>query len=410
VAASDRGAIRRWAAAHAATVPASAAAHPGGAGRAPESPPPTPEPAPTVLASCTEIQSWDPGSGVVESIALANDPAGRPLLASGSTEGVRVWDPLSGELLESPAGYGSEIWMVACGYGTDGRLLLAASDFFGHVILGQPLSGEPPVLFTSQSEELIDVVWGYGVSGQSLLAAGTDDGVRIWDAETGELLRTTFVPGRHRGPVAWGYLADGRSVLAVSGPGMALSVYDSDSGEALPIAPETRAGLTTLCWGYRPDGRPLLVGCSGEAVYVWSERGGEFTASVLTQIGAYSVAWAPLADGRMLLALTTQGALQLWDIHSMSLLHETPIEPGALALDILDWIAAPDGRLLLASAEDAGRIRIWDVVLDPPARWTADPPRSRGDRVRARAAALYVAADDRPSPPVVLASVTETRT
>jgi WD40 repeat protein len=324
------------------------------------------------LAACTEVQSWDPGRGIVESIALARDPAG--------------------------------------------RLLLASSDEHGVVTVGQPLSGEPSDVFTSQAGEPILMTWGYQEDGQPLLATRSEDAVQVWDAETGELLHTTSDPVDLLAPVAWAYLPDGRAVLAVGSRGTVMSIYDPVSGEKLQSAPGIRNEYAwTLSWGCQPDGHPLLITCTHEGVSVWSEHDGEFFASVLTERVSDSAAWAPLADGRMLLATTTGDSLQLWDMHGMSLLHEAPMVSGNGSTDILDWVATPDGRLLLANAGDARRIRVWDVVLDPPARWTGDPPRSRGDRawgdgVRARAESRLVADDDRPPPPVVLTSITETRT
>ena len=295
-----------------------------------------------------------------------------------------MWDPFTGELLGSPDGRGSGA--VAWGHGADGRLLLAWDIDRRAFIVGQPLSGEPGDVFTSRAGESFSVAWGYRADGRPLLAARSSTAVQIWDAETRELLQTISDPGNVvLTPVAWGYLPDGRSVLATISPGTEVSIYDPVSGEKLQSASAmTDATTWTLSWGYRPDGDPLLAACSEAGVCVWSERDGEFTASVLTETSAYSGAWAPLTDGRLLLATTTEDALQLWDVHRVSLLYETPIE-SAEGWDILDWIAAPDGRLLLASAEVHARIRIWDVVLDPPARWTGDPPRSRGDRGRARA-------------------------
>jgi WD40 repeat protein len=309
------------------------------------------------------------------------------LLATASSEGVRVWNLLSGELLGSPPGHGGRPRSVAWGQGRDGRLLLASAGTDNLVTVGPPLSGETPAALNGHQGAVRSVAWGYQADGRPLIAARVTSGLQIWDAETGEKLRTITDNLLSDSRVVWVYLTDGRPVVAIgsSGRGSAVSIYDPTTGERLrTLAMREGDTLQALAWGYRPDGAPLLAAGSREGISVWSECDGEYTVSVLTETYPGSAAWAPLVDGRILLAITTEDALQLWDIHSKSLLHEAPIDSSTQAFDILDWIATPDGRLLLASAEGTRRIRIWDVVLDPPARWTEDPPRSRGDRVRTR--------------------------
>ena len=65
-------------------------------------------------------------ASAVTSVAFGTAPDGRLLLATGSTDGARVWDPLTGRLLRGPLiGHADWVSSVAFGTAPDGRLLLA---------------------------------------------------------------------------------------------------------------------------------------------------------------------------------------------------------------------------------------------------------------------------------------------
>src|SRR5262249_10528551 len=93
-----------------------------------------------------------------------------------------------------------------------------------------------------------------------------------------------------------------------------------------------------------------------------------------------SVAWAPLPDGRALLASVASEGLSLWDGHTVERLHIEPLVSDITSPQNLDWALTQDRKLLLAAASADGLIRVGEVVLDPPADRPEEPRAPRAVR------------------------------
>lgn len=355
-------ALAQWAAAQAATAAESAQA--SGAAAAPA--------APAELASFTEARTWSDGEQV-RAVALGRDADGRLVLASGgrNDSAVRVWDALTGELLRTLTGHTEDIACVAWGYRPDQRPLLASASHDGTVRVWDYGTGEVLHSLSGHGLRSFCAAWGYRADGSPQLATSGDSvNVRIWDPLSGEELHQVKVGSEYVHSLSWARRPDGLGPLAVAGTEKMVSIWTPDLSPGQQLANRTeRRRLWNAAWGGPPNGQLLLATSSPEGgVRVWTEDG-ESTGPSLPPGARWTLAlaWAPLTDGRAVLATTSPDSLDLWDGRGLRPLHHQVLDMQGTGLHALDWGVTADGRLLLAAASAGGQIHVWDVVLDPPA-------------------------------------------
>lgn len=133
------------------------------------------------------------------------------------------------------------------------------------------------------------------------------DGVRVWDAASGELCRELAWKAR---PVDWGH------------------------GRKLP-----KRGSYTLALS--PDGRSCAVGCSDGLVRVFEVATGGLRGQVEVQAG--NIAFSP--DGRLLATGGTgEGVLRFWDLRDTGEGSTRKIEPHEVT-DLWDDLGSEDARI-----------------------------------------------------------------
>ena len=177
----------------------------------------------------------------------------------------------------------------------------------------------------------------------SRIATGSDDGVRVWDAVTGEDL-FSLEYSRLARSVAWS--PDGSRIATGSDEGV--RVWDAVTGEDL-FSLECGRGVGSVAWS--PDGRRIVTG-SDEGVRVWDAVTGESLFSLKRSRLARSVAWSP--DGSRI-ATASAGGVRVWDAVTGESLFSLK---RSRLVDSVVW--SPDGsRIATASA---GGVRVWDAV------------------------------------------------
>jgi WD40 repeat protein len=340
----------------------------------------------------------------VESIAFGLGPDGRLLLAVSSGSRVRVWDPVTGEPVGRPLSNESRRHSLAFGIGADGRLLLAGAltacrdldePTYEVVRVWDPVTGEVVV-----DRELSPgwAVLGTGPAGRLLLASMTAHGkARMSDPVTGALVGNALPGGRH-----------GLDFRAFGvGPGRRLLLVFADRhGEVQVKDVATDATVAEIYLGHT---RPMGFGTGPEQNLLLASGGGLLSAStvevrdtahVLSNTNdltlsiskaltghtqpVTAVAFGTDRDARLLLASGSKDhTVRIWDPTASGNADEQLRRLKGWFQPTGDWIqptgakSVLDGRLL-ATDSDGQVIRVWERALnqnageDPYLQWGFD--------------------------------------
>jgi WD40 repeat protein/serine/threonine protein kinase len=299
---------------------------------------------------------------VVQTIANAHTKAvvcvafhrgGQYLASVGSDRRVKVWDlTTEKELLDEPCDavrkFGTA-YTVA--FSADGRLVAAASK--GAVRVWdwrnrQLLHSLPPHQFHS-------IPVAFSPDGRHLATGTFREGLKLWNPETGVLLRTMA----HRHPLsALAFSPDGKWVAAASFD-RTVKLSDAATGEVLHNL-DLHTG-NVECVAFSPDGKRVASAGEDKTVRLWDATTGREVLGLRGHGGRCGcVAFSP--DGRRLASASTDGTIRFWDA--------TPLrgDEGQELLtfsrhshEIRGVACSPDDSRRIASAGSDGVVRIWDV-------------------------------------------------
>jgi WD40 repeat protein len=228
--------------------------------------------------------------------------------------------------------------------------------------------------------------------GKRLASASRDDAwVRIWDAESGEMLHKVKLPAVKEMALS----EDGKSlaviVRTVSADGSGICLWKEGTEKARQLANKTeQAGCLLVhegqlwigsprgivCWDLERDrelreyrhetptivtalayyggAKPLVAAATENGVLVIKTAGEKYDAHISEKGIATAVAFAP--DGESVAVGTDRGSVYVWEINDKKLLLEYDVRPNAIGVTSLAY--SSDGKQLI-SVNHAGECYRW---------------------------------------------------
>jgi WD40 repeat protein len=224
------------------------------------------------------------------------------------------------------------------------------------------------------------------------LLTGGSTGARLWDADSGRLLRH-FPEARgpavldHSGPrflvgnfwLSWNMPPS---------PQDSVTVWDLATGR--PVTPPLRHAARILAGYFSPDGRRVLTVSVDSTAQVWDARTGSRVTPPLRH-SARVCAGAFSPDGRWVATGSWDGTACVWDAATGELVAPPLAPPPDSRSRIESLVFAPGGRELL-TGHGADTVRTWNVEGDrrplPELRLLAELVSGRRIDGRGRAVAL----------------------
>jgi len=187
--------------------------------------------------------------------------------------------------------------------------------------------------------------------GRYCVSGGRENAIRVWDAGTGQLLRTL------EGHTDWikelVFLPDGKRCLSASDDG-AVRLWDVGTGECLHVFADNAGQVFSVA--VSPDGQQALSGGTDGVLRLWDLKTGECVKKLTGHTGLIiSLAFSP--DGWRCATGSHAGWVRLLDLETGEDLRAFQGEPdsGLLAIAF-----SSDGQRCLAGNRN-GTIHIWDA-------------------------------------------------
>lgn len=197
-----------------------------------------------------------------------------------------------------------------------------------------------------------DLAWA--ISPDARLLASANDGLTLWDALSGHLLRS--IP-RVGWVTALGFRGDGRMLFAGTEDGRLVLVDVSEVNQytlrRTQIVSVARRSL--IAGAFSPDGKLLALACEDRSIYLWDTAQSKVVGTLQGHTTHMSgLQWS--GTGRELFSAGWDSNVYAWDVgrKCISFLYNGHTDP-VLALAI-----TADGEWL-ASADRGGQICIWCV-------------------------------------------------
>ena len=301
------------------------------------------------------LKLWNVATGQViwsvsasdTSVALSHD--GR-LLATGSELNIRLRDPRTGQVRLTLPGLRYDVHCLAIS--PDGTRLASGGETGdgqeGELRLWDPQSGQ--ALQTLASDGSVTTV-AFSPDGRTLASGGRDKAVHLWNVPTGALLRT-LEAGKISDVNSLAFSPDGK-LLAVAGLDAAVRLYDPRTGQSVRELQEAASAERVVC--FSPDGQTLA--CGGDGTFLCDTG----TGAVRKKLIGGSMKIAALAfspDGQTLVTGNWDNTVRVWDVPKRQLRATLSKQPG--------WVEAvayaPNGRTF-ASGGAQVPLRLWNSPL-----------------------------------------------
>lgn len=323
--------------------------------------------------------------------ALAFSPNGTIVAEGNHTGSVNLWDPESGQLIETLAGHRLATTITALAWTPDGtRLVSAATDRTAIVwnpsqgALVATLDAGEDLLTVAASDSRIltadaaGIVTAWALDGariggagplaegaEAALVASTADAVTLFSHADGTLGRWQIGSGGNasRGLTVTGHWPAADHALAVDWSPDGRWIASSAGSRVLLWDAETRALSRTLdaparieVLAFSPVGATLAAGSADRSITLWDVASGEQTATLTGHRDAVAaLAWSP--DGARLASAGSLGdRVIVWDVDSGEALAR--LTAGAGGVFSVAW--SPDGTRLAAGL-NSGQVWLWEV-------------------------------------------------
>ena len=232
------------------------------------------------------IKIWDANTGhclktleghssFVESVAFS--PDGTKIISGSFDETVKIWDANTGECLKTLKGHSDYVESVA--YSPDGTKIISGS-WDGTIKIWDANTGECLKTLEGHTDNVESVA--YSPDGTKIISGSQDRTIKIWDASTGECLKT--LEG-HVNSVA--YSPDGTKIISggserISGKYIrkhikrkdkdfgAIKIWDANTGECLKTLEGHSKDVSSVA--FSPDGTKIISGSEDHTIKIWGEE------------------------------------------------------------------------------------------------------------------------------------------
>ncbi len=283
--------------------------------------------------------AWSPDSRNL-ALAESSSDSGRPIL--------QIYNVESGQLRalgEDRSGVEGSLFPES--WSPDGKMLVSRSAVHPYtaVLLWNVESGR--VVKTLDHTGLISTsAWS---PDGTILAVGTrgdERAVSLFDVKSGQVIHDLRHPEGEIGQVAWSPQGKTIATLRVYG---SVRLWDVESGQLVRTLTLPDPSWHIMCLAWSPNDKTLASGCDDGKLRLWEAESGRVVETLEHDAPVRRVAWLP--DAKTLVSLSD--TLRIWNLEAARPLAATfrGPRPGSFSRD---------GRLL--ASPEVNTVRLWETV------------------------------------------------
>lgn len=278
-------------------------------------------------------------------------PDGRLLASAGTNGMLRLWDRETAQMRQALAGHSAIIQAIA--FSRDGHRLVSG-DVNGELrVWDQGVSG------FWQPGATVSVIPGSGsitalalLPGDGRIVAGTQGGtIKIFSA-TGQL--ELSIDAHDLGVLSLSVALDGR--IASSGEDRIIKIWEASTGELIRTLEGHSTPGHVVSIAFSPDGKLLVSGGEDRTVRIWDTHSGSMKHTFKVDgVGGEQLAVAFAHDGSLVAAGSKGGRVRFWNPETGQ--HAGQIEQVGGPVRSLAF--SPDRRLLATATLSNYRVPSW---------------------------------------------------
>lgn len=191
----------------------------------------------------------------------------------------------------------------------------------------------------------------FSPNGKILASGGSDKVIKLWNIETGQLLKS--LEGHAESVLSVAFSPDGK-MLASGGADKTVKLWNVATGREIKL-PEGHAGLVRSV-AFSPDSQTLASGSDDKTVKLWNVGTGQLITKLEGHTSyVFSVAFSP--DGNTLATGSDDKTIKLWSVVTKRLVTTLTGHTDRVA----SVAFSPDGQTLASGSADK-TIKLWNVV------------------------------------------------
>lgn len=273
---------------------------------------------------------------------------GTQIVSGSSDQMLRVWDAITGEVIDILQGHNRGIWSIASI--EDGKKIVSGS-----------LDGTISI-WDGDTGNLMQILEGHGGSvftvdvnhdGTRILSGYRDNTVKIWDVFSGQQINTLV--GHKNTVISASFSRDGTRIISGS-VDKTLKIWDAVTGEVINTLESHSAVVNSVA--FNPDGTRIVSGSSDNTVKIWNTISGE----VIDTLEGHSdfirsVVFCP--NGTTIISGSNDKTIKIWDNSTGKVIRTLKGHDS----DIYSVAFSRDGRQILSGSGDK-TVKIWDAMAD----------------------------------------------
>ena len=187
-----------------------------------------------------------------------------------------------------------------------------------------------------------------------------DRSVRLWDVETGTLLKT--LKGHRYTVESVSFSPDGKTIVS-GGRDRWVRLWDANTGNLLKVFTGHTDWIASV--SFSPDGKRIVSGSWDDTVRLWDVE----TGTLLKTLKGHkdevtSVSFSP--DGKRIVSGSWDDTVRLWDVETGTLLKTLT----GHKVNVVSVSFSPDGKRILSGSWDR-TVRLWDAIKGKHRLWDA---------------------------------------